>query len=180
MKLDKFTIGKRYGKALFELTEEKGTSSSVYEELLQVREVFQGVPELGAVLTDSRLSPDKKKGIFKELSSGYSEIVQNFLGVTFDTGRMIDLPFIIDDFEERYDEKMGIVRGTVTTAVPLTNEQKNQIAVGLAQRLAVKTVDLEEKVDKEIVGGVIVEANHQIIDGSIKSQLTKLRNLLKQ
>ena len=57
MKLDKYTVGKRYGKALFELAVEKNQAEAIYQELLTLREVYHQVPGIGDILSDDRLEP---------------------------------------------------------------------------------------------------------------------------
>ena len=68
--------------------------------------------------------------------------------------------------------------GTVTTAVTLSNEQKEQLETKIAGLLGYKKANLVEKVDPRILGGVVVEANHQVIDGSVKSRLEQLRSMI--
>ena len=94
----------------------------------------------------------------------------------YEYNRMDDLLLIIDEYERRYDEQQGLVSGTVTTAVALSSSQKRTIVETnrTDARLPEKQC-FQKKVDPAILGGVIVEANHQVIDGSIKSQLDYLR-----
>jgi F-type H+-transporting ATPase subunit delta len=179
LKLDKYAVGAKYGKALYELAVEQEVAAPVLEELNELQAVFTENPTLSASLTDNRLTFVQKNEIVKTLTAGASELVGNFVGVLYETKNIPYLAYVIDQFTTLFYEANGIVRGVVTSAVPLTAQQKASIESGLSKRLGIDAVTLEEKVDQEIVGGVIVEANHQIIDGSVKSQLTKLQNLLK-
>ena len=77
MKLDKYTVGKRYGKALFELAVEKNQAEAIYQELLTLREVYHQVPGIGDILSDDRLEPYEKTASEK-LVTGFSEMMQNF------------------------------------------------------------------------------------------------------
>lgn len=180
MRLDDYTLGKKYGKALFELAKEQNTLNSIFEELIEVQKVFQQVEDLGKILSDMRLSAQEKIMIVEQLKVNATPLMQNFLSVLFEVKRMEALDFIVADFIVRYNEEKGIVYGVVTSAVALTSEQKKQISKGMAKRLGIEGMELEEKIDVSIIGGIIVEANHQIIDGSIKKQLMKLKNLLKE
>ena len=165
MKLDKYTVGKRYGKALFELAIENKAADTVYQELLTVREICKEIPDLGNILTDVRLEGAEKK---------------NFLLVVFEYNRSDDLPFMIDEFERRYDERNKIAHGTVTTAVPLSEEKKHELEATVADVFGYQKATLTPIVDKSILGGVIVEADHQVIDGSLASQLNGLRAALSK
>ena len=168
MKLDKFTVGKRYGKALFELAMEEQRLTEVYQELMTLRQIYQEIPTFGQIVTDNRLDLHEKRQLVDQLLKGFLEIVYEY-------DRMDDLLLIIDEYERRYDEYQGLVLGTITTAVALSAEQKSKIEKQIADKLGYKQAQLKETVDPTILGGVIVEANHQVIDGSIKSQLDYLR-----
>lgn len=178
MKLDKFTVGKRYGKALFELAMEGQQTEAIYQELLTLRKIYQNIPDLGPMLSDVRLDLHQKRSIMDNLLEGYQGIVKNFLEIVFQYNRMSDLSLIIDEYERRYDEEQGLIIAKVTTAVGLSEEQKQQIANKIAKTFGYHAAQLTEKIDPTILGGVIVEANHQVIDGSIKSRLEYLRQQL--
>ncbi|KPG71183.1 ATP synthase F1 subunit delta [Enterococcus sp. RIT-PI-f] len=175
MKLDKFTVGKRYGKALFELAIDEQCLTEVYQELMTLRQVYQELPEFGQIMTDNHLDIHEKRKLFDQLLNGFDGLVKNFLEIVYEYNRMDDLLMIIDEYERRYDEYQGLVLGTVTTAVALSEAQKAAIEAQIAQKLGYKKAHLETVVEPDILGGVIVEANHQVIDGSIKSQLDYLR-----
>lgn len=179
MKLDKYTVGKRYGKALFELAAEAGQTEPVYEDLLQLRQIYQEIPDLGNLLSDVRLDQSAKTTLMRQLTAGFEGIVKNFLLVLQRYNRMADLPFVIDEYEKRYDQEQGMILGQVTTAVALAPEQKQRLEASVAKRLGFEKAQLTEKVDPSIVAGVIVEADNWVIDGSVANQLAKLREQLK-
>lgn len=180
MKLDKNTVAKRYSKALYELAEEKGQTADVYNELLELREIFESIPDLGNILSDSRLDLHEKRNIMDKLVSNFEGIVYNALEVIFQYERMYDLMLIIDEYEKRYDDSKGLLLGSVTTAIPLKEEQRDELATKIAQKFGYKTANLQENVDPTIVGGVLVETNGRVIDGSIKTQIENLRKQLSK
>ena len=135
MKLDKYTVGKRYGKALFELAVEKNQAEAIYQELLTLREVYHQVPGIGDILSDDRLEPYEKDSIMEKLVTGFSEMMQNFLRVVYEYRRMYDLLLMIDEYERRYDEHQGLILGSVTTAIPLSKEQHQVIDGSIRKQL---------------------------------------------
>jgi F-type H+-transporting ATPase subunit delta len=177
MNLDKLTAGKKYGKALFELASERNAVDATLAELITLRSVFNEVGDLGAILTDARLAPAQKEAIVNDLL-GNSELVDNFVHVLFESGRMNTFVSVIDAFEAHVNSERGIATGKVTTAVPLTDAQRAEIASGVQKKFGLEKIELTEVVYEKIIGGVIVEADQQIIDGSIATQLMKLRQLL--
>ena len=132
------------------------------------------------MLCDVRLEPHEKREIMDKLVSGYDGIVKNFLEVVYEYNRMDDLLFMIEEYERRYDELQGLLLGSVTTAVPLSDEQPIQLEKNVAKTMDYQSVELKQIVDSSIIGGAIVEANHRVIDGSIRTQLEKMRNQLNR
>ena len=180
MKLDKYTVGKRYGKALFELAIENDAADAVYHELLTIREVCKEVPDLGNILTDVRLTSGEKQAIMDSFTKEFDGLVKNFLLVVFEYNRSDDLIFMIDEYERRYDSLNKIAHGTVTTAVPLSENKKQELEAKVADVFGYQKATLTPIVDESILGGVIVEADHQVIDGSLASQLNGLRAALSK
>lgn len=180
MKLDKYTVGRRYGKALFELAIDSNSAEEIYQELLSLRQIYSEIPGLGNVLSDVRLEPHEKRIIMDKLVSGFDGIVKNFLEVVYSYNRMSELSFMIDEYEHRYNDYKGLLFGSVKTAVPLSDEQLQKLEMNVAKTMDYQTVELKQIVDSSIIGGAIVEANHRVIDGSIRTQLEKMRNQLNR
>lgn len=178
MALDKYMIGQRYGTALFDLAAEQGTVDAVYADVLALQKIFAQAPAIGAVLSNVTLATQRKQAILANLKQGASPSVKNLLQMVFDYGRMNQMPFILSAFMHQYDLANGIVHAKVTSAVALSQQQQDTLAAQLATRLGVKQIKIQNVVDASIVGGVIVEANNAIIDGSIRKKLEKMRQLL--
>ncbi|WP_071131116.1 ATP synthase F1 subunit delta [Enterococcus timonensis] len=175
MKLDKYMVGRRYGKALFEVAEEKQLLPVVYADLREVRKIFVELDDLGNILTDARLEPNEKDHIFDALIPHFQGIVEDFLKVVYEYKRMDDVVLMIEEFERRYDEYRGILYGTVKSVVPLTDEQLAQLQVKLAPVTHSKEVKLTNQIDSSILGGVVVEASGRVLDGSLKTKLEKMK-----
>lgn len=180
MKLDKITVSKRYGKALFELAVESQQIEHVHQELMEVREIFESIPELGDLLSDARLDLHEKREVMDTLLQGFTGMVHDSLEIIYEYDRMYDILLIIDEFEKKYNDYQKIAQGVVTSAVPLTEEQKQRLSQTMATRLGYQELLLKEKIDPEILGGIVVEANHFVIDGSIKSRLELMRKELRK
>lgn len=178
MALDKYTVGRRYGKALFEIAEDKDNLEEMYQELLALRQVFQDNSELSAVLTDTRLDLNAKKPIVDSLKAKFSPVIQAFIQMVFDYKRMNDILFIIDHFESLYNEKNKVILATVTTAVDLTEAQTQKLSQEVAKRFNANKVQVNSVVDPEIIGGVIVQTADKVVDGSIRTKLMTIKSML--
>ncbi len=178
MKLDKYTVGKRYGKAIFELAVESGTEERILEELQTVKEIFDDNPGLGNMLSVPALNLHEKRALMDTINQHFDGLVHDALEIIFQYGRMYDIDQIINEFQTEYNEAKKIVLAKVTTAVALNETQKQKLSQVVAKRFGYQSALVEEKIDPKIIGGVIVEANHQLIDGSVKSRFDQLRKVL--
>ncbi|MGX7058731.1 ATP synthase F1 subunit delta [Vagococcus humatus] len=180
MKIDNLIADRKYGKALFEIAKENKMIDEVYQELLDLRAVFVEVPDLGLILSDDRLESFEKIDILHELDKDFSDVVSKFIYVIYDYGRMKEMPGIIDEFENLYYENKGILIVDVVSAVELTDEESKDLEERTVKLYEVNQVILRKKVDPSILGGLIIQANHRVIDNSVKKQLDDMhRELLK-
>lgn len=178
MSLDKKTVANRYAKAIFELAEENGQLDQTYQELSALRQVFEENDSLAALLSGVDLSLAEKKSLIDALKKDASPFVSNLIQMVFDYGRMDDLVAIIDEFERRYDAFNKRIHTEVITAVQLDTKQRDQLKAGLAKRLSANEIVLHETVDPSILGGVIIRANNETLDGSLSSKIEQIRRLL--
>ncbi|WP_413488530.1 ATP synthase F1 subunit delta [Carnobacterium divergens] len=175
MKLNKHTVATRYAKAYYNLAEEHDCIKEAFDNMMDIRQIFGEYPGLGLVLSDARLTLAQKRPIVDNLIKNFPELMQNFVLMIFDYDRMGDMELIVDEFEKLYDHKNRTILAKVTTAVPLTEAQKTRLADVFVKKLDGKKVIFDEVVDPEILGGVIIEAEHQIFDGSIRLNLETLK-----
>jgi F-type H+-transporting ATPase subunit delta len=85
---------------------------------------------------------------------------------------------IYADFKSLADEARGVAEATVTTAFPLSDEEKEQL-VQVFQPMIGKKIRITEKVDSDILGGVIVQVGDKLYDGSLKTKLIRFQERLK-
>lgn len=177
-KLAKSQVARRYGRAMFDAANEQHQVESINNELIEVQGVFQAVPNLGTILTGVGLKNPEKEALLKPLLDSASPLVHNFLQMLYDYGRLNDTVAIIDEFKRLYDEQNQTVTVSATAAVDLDEDRKQRLADSVAKRIGAKTVHLDVVVDPEIIGGVIIHMNDTVIDGSIRTQLDRLRQSL--
>ena len=178
MALDKQTIAKRYGKALFETAKEQDVLTETSSELAQIKQVLQAEPQFVDFMTSVAIKHDAKLEMLKNLQSGTSELTSNLLAMLYDYRRIANLEDIIDEFNRLTDEDEKTVRATVTTAVELDQTRKDKIAASFAKVVGAKKVELETVVDPEIIGGVVLKSSSYVFDGSIKSKIANIKRLL--
>ena len=173
MALDQATIAKRYAVALFELTHDQNTDAATLAELVEVRTVLVENPELTKAIESMRVPESAKQQMVATLSDGASQVVKNLLQMAYDYRRFSDLPAIITAYEDLVNKSEGVVYAEVKTA--LSDEQAARMTEQLAKRFEAKEIKLTQVVDEALLGGVVVQANNQILDGSLATKLAAIR-----
>ena len=166
-----------YGTALFELCEEQGTLESAYEELSAVCDiVFDGENGEFVELLYSPLIPfdDKQKALQGVFAGKISDMVLDFLCVVTQKGRIKSLPAIMQLFKQMYYDKKNILEVTATTTVPMTAALRQKLTDKL-EKVSGKSVILHEKLDKSILGGIVLRYGNTQIDSSVKTKLDKIK-----
>jgi F-type H+-transporting ATPase subunit delta len=82
---------------------------------------------------------------------------------------------IADEYEKFLEDYKGLIKARVITAVVLDEGFKNRLKDKL-ENLSGKKIEIIHKIDRSIIGGIIVHLNNQVIDRSIRYQLNTLRH----
>lgn len=171
-------VAPRYGKALFEVAQEQGALPAVRADLKQVQAVVDQTPALLPALASKNVKKADKDQLVSLLTQDASDLVSHLVQILLANGRILGLSAVIDDFDARFDAATGHAEATVTTAVPLTEAQEQAMNQALAKQLHAQTVAVTTVVDPAIIGGVKVQSNDLIIDGTVKTRLANLRRQL--
>lgn len=170
-------VEKNYSDALFQVVAEDDEKklSEVRDELVAVAKIFENCPDFIKLANTPTISLEEKQDILKEAFGGkVSECVFNFLMLLTEAGRLNYFGKIKKAFCAQYDEHFNIAEITVTSALPLNDEQRKKITVKMSELLG-KTIVLNEKPDAELVGGIVVDYGDRRFDGSVKSKLEALK-----
>lgn len=169
-------VAKRYGDAVFELASESGSVDAWSADLARLSALMED-PEGAAMMRDPRVSEsDKLKLVDAVLADGQPQ-ARNLAHLLVERDRMDSTVGINEHFKERVLESRGVAVADVTTAVPLGEQELAKIARQLSDVVG-KTVEVRASVDPSIVGGVVAQVGDILIDGSVSSQLRRLRERL--
>ncbi len=173
------TIAKRYARAFFDIAAEENRYEAYYGELQQFVSVIEESADLGEFLSNPIFDNDDKKAVVKTILEkiSLSGIAANFLSLLADKQRIDILPDIVRCYRELMDEALKKVRVQVKTAFPLSSALSGDLAKSL-EVITGKQVEMTIEEDPSLLGGVVVKVGDTLYDGSIKSQLNNIRNLL--
>jgi F-type H+-transporting ATPase subunit delta len=173
------TSANRYAKALFDVAlQEKADLEKIGSDLSEVTEVL-GNPELQQAAARAVVPEAARVALIEQIADRLGVTVQvKKLLVMLTRGRRLNL---VADLTEAYRERLlahqNIVRAEVTSAVPLSPEKTSALEQSLAN-VTGKKVELSVSVDPELLGGVVATIGSTVYDGSVKTQLQRMRQEL--
>ncbi len=170
-------VVREYAKALFDVALDKNILEKVVHEVDLVGESITD-PEFEGFFQSVKVDGDTKKSVFnKAFLHEVSTTTRNFFWILFDNNRESLFNDIRNELERLVDEQRKRVVAEVITAVPIDEELKAKIQEKLSEATQ-KEVTVEATIDPDIIGGVLIYADGQIIDASVKSRLSNLRERL--
>jgi F-type H+-transporting ATPase subunit delta len=173
-------IAGRYATALYDLADDGKKLDEVADDLRTLQQMLAESDDLTRLvrspLTD-RADQGKAMNAVLE-KAGASELVRNFIGVVARNGRLFALADMCDAFLKLLSSRRGEVTAEVTSAVDLTDAQKQAVADALKGKVGGK-VAIETKVDPGLLGGLVVRVGSRMIDTSIRTKLQQMRLAMK-
>lgn len=168
-------ISLRYARALEKVCKAKSISlESAYKDLNDVCSVFQKNKKLLELLKVSIYPMENKLTILKSISDG---VIYSLLKFMVINGR-INLTFDVrDSFYQLMLQSQNKAKATVFSAIELTSYEKKVLS-DIFSKISGKILDFAFFVDKNLIGGIVVEIEGKIYDGSIKTYLTNIANRL--
>jgi F-type H+-transporting ATPase subunit delta len=171
----------RYARALFDVVrKENGNVEQVQADFQQFVDLFDQHPVLATTLGNPAIPASKKQAVAKALiarAGTISPVVGKMILLLAERDRMMLLSEIARSYRERVMDHQKIIRGQVTTAVALPPDKLRALEQGLEAATGRKVV-LETKVDPSIIGGVITRLGSTVYDGSVTTQLQKMKQAL--
>lgn len=167
----------RYAKSLVDLALEKNTLEEVYKDMLFLQKVCKNSREFVNLLKSPVVKADKKAAILEAVTgSEITELTAAFNRLLVTKGREGNLPEIITAFIDQYKQHKGIQTVRLTTAIPVSEDLKNQITAKVQEQAGNKNIDLTTAVDEDILGGFKLEIGDTLVDASIAYDLNKIKS----
>ena len=177
--MSSMTVARRYASALADVLVERHEEAVVREELKIWEQMVQSNPLLLEALTNPTVAYDQKSKLLSELiqKSNVQRTTANFLRLLLKNQRFAELPQINAKLSEIMDERAGVVSAEVVSARPISDSVKNSLEQTL-QQITNRRVRLNYATDETLLGGIVTRIGSTIYDGSVRSQLERLKQEL--
>lgn len=173
-------VAERYAAALFDLADERRMLDAVAADLRALKAMIADSPELTRLVRSPILSRDEQGRALAALAerAGLAPLVRDFLGVVARNRRLFAVPAMIEAWLARLAERRGEVIAEVSAAQPLSEAQLARLGEELRRALG-RRVAVEVKLDRALLGGLVVKVGSRMIDGSLRSRLLRLQRAMK-
>lgn len=174
------TASDRYARAMFGVSEERKSIDNDANALVALADAVENSPVLAQLLRDPRMQSERL-GVLNALAEKISATpqIKALLRALDNAQRLPLLVGLAASFQRLADKHAGRVRGTVTSAVPLADAEQKSIATALSKQVG-KSVTLEYKVDPALIAGVVAKVQDLTWDGSVRTQLQRMQQALRQ
>ena len=167
-------IAQNYASALLSIAVDENKVIDYQKEVKELMKIIKDNPDFLMLLDSRFLSANERKEKVSEILINFSTDVINFIKIIVEHNRVNYLEDILQAFNTLCNESRDIVEGLIYTAFPLKEETLLKIKQKISQ-IEHHDVDLIERIDPSLIGGVKVVINSHVYDGSIKNKLEKMQ-----
>lgn len=174
------TVAQRYANALYEEANEAGLLETVDEDVLMLRRSLESNDKLSRFFQNPVISEEKKDRIVQTLlKDRVDALTVKFLRLLVRKDRETMTKAILDQYQALRDEQRNIVTARVQVARPLSDEDRETLIEALEAKTE-KSVRLYVEENPELLGGLVIRIGDRVFDGSVRNQLTNLRDRLHE
>jgi F-type H+-transporting ATPase subunit delta len=174
MKQVPLSVARRYARALLEVALDKKVAPAMAERLAEAKALLHGNAELRNILLNPAVSADKKKKIAHAIWGKSDALFALLMGLLAGRGRIALLPSIAAAYADLWNAHRGVVAAEAISATPLAAAQQTALAAS-ARTLSGREVELSTALDPNLLGGVVLKMDGRTYDGSVRTQLQRLR-----
>ncbi len=167
---------RRYARAVFELASEE-QMDDIKADLKKVADLGRDV-DIVSYLDNPKINYDDKIALLHKRIGIISETVTNLLYLLITKNQVNILPDITSAYEHMVDEFNGIERAEIITAIPIDDKTRKNINLKLSKVIGKKVIIETEKIDPDLIGGIMIKVAGKLIDGSTRGRLIELRKEL--
>lgn len=172
-------VAKRYSEAFFSLALDKNKVSEYKEDLKLVLDTFKGVDSIDLFFASEKITKQEKKDLIeKSFNEKISVDAKNLLKLLIDKGRMGYITEIAEDYFHLANENLNICEGLIESVRPIDETRIKELETLLAKNG--QTVVLKQKINKSLISGFRITLNNEVIDGSMKSKIDQMQDLLSR
>ncbi len=175
-------IAERYARALMAAASDQSLVEAVADDLAALMQALAQSPEFEQLFFHQHLAPAKKQELLQSILAGLlqEQITRNFILLLWQKKRGSELPAIVASYQAALRQLRGELVAEVTTTRQLGESELRQLGEQIKTLTGCQAVELQTRIDKSILGGLILRIGDKVYDGSLARRLQQLRQKLLQ
>ena len=174
-------VSKTYGDALFEIAAESDRMDAFYEEACGVRTVLEENAQISKLMSHPKIVKEEKIQIIENIFKGrISDEMVGLMRMIVDKGHFGEFDSVLDYFITEVKESKNIGTAYVTTAIELSDAQKEQVVAKLIQTTKYVEFEMHYDVDAALIGGMVIRIKDRVVDSSIRTKIYDLSRELSK
>ena len=158
-------LDRRYALALYEVAEEKNKVEEYLNDLREICDIIYGNNELYEIIKHPQISTVRKKKTFRNIFEGKID------------DELLSFLMVLKEMEKIHLERNNTLLAEVKSVVPLTEDEVTRLVAKLENKYS-KKILLKQEIDKSIIGGLYVRVGDDVIDGTVKSRLDDMKQIM--
>lgn len=174
-------VASTYADALFDLAIEKNMTEQWQTEIEIISGILNENPDFNKLMEHPQIPKEEKLKLADEAFGGKAdpEIV-GFIRIIIEKDRYSDIEAIFGEFINRIKTYNGIGTAYVSTAVQLTDAQKDAVVAKLLETTDFKSIEVNYSVDESLIAGMVIRIGDRVVDSSVRTRLDGLKSQLLQ
>ncbi|MGE5455265.1 MAG: F0F1 ATP synthase subunit delta [Methylocystaceae bacterium] len=170
------SVARRYAEAIFSIAQEVQSVDSFETELIEVASLLEASSDLAEYLYHPLIPARAKRETAEQLfADRLSSSILDFIKLVIDKRRERYLVAISEEYTTLADEARNIIKAELTTAMPLSDAEINEITTKLSASTG-KNIRLQVKIDPSLLGGIKIRVGDRVIDASVAKKLAMLKS----
>lgn len=168
-------ITEPYAEALMSVAQEHNLTDQFGENVAALLNLLNQSPELQEFLASPVVKAEDKKAVLQSIGSdGIHPYLVNFLKILVDRRRIIFLAGICQQYQTLLRELKQTILAEVISAVAISDDQQQAVREKVMAMTGAQQVELDTKIDPDLIGGVIIKVGSQVVDASLRGQLRRI------
>lgn len=171
-------LDKRYALAIYEVGEKKGKVEEYLADIREICRIMDEDKDFYEVIKHPQISTSEKKKLFINVFKGkIDEELLSFLLILIEKDRILYLKEKLNQMEKIHLEKNNTLLALIKTSVPMLEDEKERLQAKL-ESMYNKKIIMKCEIDKKILGGVYVRVGDDVIDGTVRSRLDEMKEIM--
>lgn len=174
------TSTNNYAHALYNALQNEETLTKTKDDFDKIIKGVQDVPEFNDFISNPKIARNDRKALVEQVFKDSEKPLYNMLLILSDKGKMTELNSIHEAFVKLYNEHYRQEHVLVESVYELSGDELDDIGKFFIKKTGLKKLLIENKVNKDLIGGIRVFIDTKVYDASVRGQLNTLKGQFKQ